>query len=305
MIEDIRRRRQERIREIINKENPREAKMVVMEPQNITDDKYIIPYEDEFPLAADPRGDVTWNDTESIPAYSGDPERLWKSSRRQWHDRYGWDQEPGGGLWRSIRIRLMLSVLLLAAAYGVMRYPAEWNAPARAWIVQALTEEMDMKPIAAWYNRTFSGAPSFIPQFAQGVDATKPAQARISLIPPLKGQVVQPFAMSLKGVRIAADSSEGGVAEVHSATTGRVIDITHHPEKGTTVIVQHAEGLETVYGGLSSSSVQMNDWVEAGEAIGSLADFSSSSSATQPNTLYFSIKKEGQYIDPSDVISFD
>ncbi|MCY9516547.1 M23 family metallopeptidase [Paenibacillus apiarius] len=304
MIEDIRRRRQERIRAIINQNSPRANAMMAMEPQDATDDKHIVASDHAFPPAADSREEGPWNDTvESIAAYSADPERMWKSSRGQWHERYGWDREPNGGLWRSLRIRLVLSVLLTAAVYGLMRYPADWNAPARAWIVQALTEEMDMKPIAAWYNRTFSGAPSFIPRFAQGTDTTKPAQGRISLIPPLKGQMVQPFAMSLKGVHIASDSSLGGEIEVHSATIGRVRDITRHPEKGITVIIQHAEGLETVYGGLASSSVQVNDWVEAGEAIGVLAD--SSSSAEQPNTLYFSIKKEGQYIDPSDVISFD
>ncbi|MNR41898.1 Stage IV sporulation protein FA [compost metagenome] len=70
---------------------------------------------------------------------------------------------------------------------------------------------------------------------------------------------------------------------------------------GLPVQIQHAGGYYSIYGHLSSTNVQQGDWVEGGEGIGSLK----TSDAGNPKALYFALKKDGQYIDPSDVVPFD
>ncbi|MNW14106.1 Stage IV sporulation protein FA [compost metagenome] len=70
---------------------------------------------------------------------------------------------------------------------------------------------------------------------------------------------------------------------------------------GLTVQVRHAGGYYSIYGHLSITNVQEGDWVEGGEVIGGLK----SSEAVNPKALYFAMKKDGHYIDPSDMVSFD
>ncbi|BFH12396.1 M23 family metallopeptidase [Paenibacillus melissococcoides] len=317
MIEDIRRRRQERIREIISQEQRsseaerrHEAGTSILpvqhsehEPPNIRPAQTAAPGTVEIPGDSDEMGghpSLRLNELEFL-ADSPDPERLWKASQRQWHERYGWEQERKGGFWRSFRTRMVLSVLLFAAAFAIFRFPADWNEPARQWIGRSLTEEMDMRPIAAWYERMFSGSPSFIPLFQGKRNEAASVQGGLSLHPPVKGTVLQPFDMNRNGIRIAADTGTEGSAEVMSVATGRVTEVNRRAEDDIQVTVQHALGVVSIYGGLAASEVKVNDWLEEGEAVGTLG----SPAEDRTPALYFALLRDGEYIDPTDVIAFD
>jgi stage IV sporulation protein FA len=45
----------------------------------------------------------------------------------------------------------------------------------------------------------------------------------------------------------------------------------------------------------------VNDWVEAGNVVGSLKG----GSTDQPATLYFAIKEGEEYVDPAEVVALD
>lgn len=310
MKEDIRRRRQERIRDILIAEEVKRKSHAVEGVEGISSPP--APVHPEVVLsypyaAADYKNTEEREEHESIRDYQNDPEQQWKMNRTRWNERYGWQDSPSrrGGVWRSWRPRLLASILLFAAAYGITTFPAEWNAPMRAWIQSSLHDEMDMRPIAAWYERTFAGTPAFIPLFPQDKESARAVQATHTYPSPIKGQIVQPFAMNLRSVAIAPDDPNGEAIEVQNIATGKIERVTTDEKNGITVVVQHADGLVTVYGGLSSSSVQEDDWLEPGAIIGTIQGKGKFAGTGSDPVLTFAMQQRGAYIDPADVIRLD
>lgn len=236
-----------------------------------------------------------------------DPELLWKRGQGRWKEvdgLYSDDGGPGGkesSFWTMLFIRMVISALLFGAIWGINKYKPDWSFPARAFIAQSLTIEMDFTAAEAWYERTFGGPPSFIPIFKHNEEKGLKVGTFNGFHAPLSGSLAQPFAVSLKGVEIvpANDSDEG--EQVKSVETGRVLSITRDALTGMTVMIQHGNGYVSIYGRLEELTVEKGDWVEGGDTLGSI--FSQKDSAQ--STLYFAMKKNDRYIDPVDVIPFD
>jgi stage IV sporulation protein FA len=68
---------------------------------------------------------------------------------------------------------------------------------------------------------------------------------------------------------------------------------------GNMIIVRHKGKSETRYGWLDDFKVKEKEWVKNGQVLGNVA-----LTQGQP-LLYFAIEKDGKYIDPSGVISFE
>lgn len=98
---------------------------------------------------------------------------------------------------------------------------------------------------------------------------------------------------SLDGVRI--ENSVG--TPVRAAMAGTVTEVENRPSGlGRYVIMSHDGGYTTTYGHLDSTSVSRGQRVEQGELIGRLG---STGRILEP-VLYFSVKKDGQPVNPSD-----
>lgn len=243
---------------------------------------------------------------------SEDPEEAWKQQNRLWrtqlsNEGYGGDPDSpgwnsGGGWLQSLKTKFILSVIVFGLVWGVFHFNQSWTLPARAFIAKALSEDMDFGAIAAWYEHTFQGTPSFIPIFGSSDAGAEKVNASAALHAPISGVIVQPFAMSLKGIEIAAASDQGGGSvSVKSIDTGRVLQVSQSSKRGITVLIQHTNQYAALYGQLAEANVKANDWVQGGDEIGKVA----SGDSTQAPKLYFTLQKNDQYIDPADVISFD
>ncbi|CAH0119123.1 MULTISPECIES: M23 family metallopeptidase [unclassified Paenibacillus] len=240
-----------------------------------------------------------------------DPEQVWKQQRNQlWNSppAAGGGEDPetpernGSSAIRSFGVKLAVCALLFAAVWGLFQVQKPWAGPAKSFIAQALTEEMNFQAIAAWYEQTFGGAPSFIPIFQTTDNRAEKANSTVAFVVPLDGSVVQSFAMTLKGIEIASSSSNHDYS-VKAVDTGRVVQVSRDPELGLTVAIQHAGQYLSVYGRLGEAEVKVNDWVQAGHEIGTLSESREASGAAP--MLYFALKKDGRYVDPADVIAFD
>jgi murein DD-endopeptidase MepM/ murein hydrolase activator NlpD len=123
-------------------------------------------------------------------------------------------------------------------------------------------------------------------------------------IRPAEGRIVVDFSdkvediltgelYSLDGVRI--ENSVG--TPVKAAMAGRVTEVENRPSGlGRYVIMSHDGGYTTTYGHLDSASVSPGQNVEQGEQIGRLG---STGRILEP-VLYFSVKKDGQPVDPAE-----
>lgn len=235
-----------------------------------------------------------------------DPELLWKKGQGRWND---YDmQGPGdaGGFsggrrssfWTMLFLRMLVAALLFGFVWGINRYQPEWSMPVRLFVAKSLTQEMDFAAVEAWYENAFGGAPSFIPIFRHQEEKGLKVGTATGFTVPMSGRIAASFAIDLKGVEIVPLEGSGASEPVKSVETGRVLNVARDAAKGMTVTVQHAGGYTSVYGRLDTVSVGKGDWVEGGDAVGSL-------SSRQDATLYFALKMNDRYIDPTDVIPFD
>jgi stage IV sporulation protein FA len=250
-----------------------------------------------------------------------DPEVAWKLNPNPWANwgeeseaprrsfvraadptRYAPVDGPGGGysFGRSFIRKLAVALLVFGAIWGLFRLDEPWALQGQAFVKQALTDELDFAAAAAWYKEAFAGAPSFIPIFQNAAEEATSAEGTVKLpvVNPLPdSSLVQTFAELLNGVELAGVSAQ----EVAAVETGRVQTTAGQAESGLTVLIQHANGRVTIYGGLAETSVKTGDWVEAGEAIGRLPE----TEGNEPSLLYFAVKQNDLYVDPVGVIPFD
>ena len=107
------------------------------------------------------------------------------------------------------------------------------------------------------------------------------------------GLRMDPFTGQLKqhdGIDLAAPAGSA----VSALEAGHVVFSGWKPGCGNTVIVQHEDGLETLYGHLSKALVQVGDQVAAHAPI---ACVGSTGHSTGPH-LHFEIRRNGQALDP-------
>ena len=101
------------------------------------------------------------------------------------------------------------------------------------------------------------------------------------------------------GVDIEAEKT----TVVKTAAEGKVKAIKNDPRYGITVVVEHANGFQTVYANLLSTEfVIEGEELEKGQAIGTVGNTATFEIADGAH-LHFEMLKEGEYLDPELYIS--
>jgi len=90
-------------------------------------------------------------------------------------------------------------------------------------------------------------------------------------------------------------------ATVSAMDTGLVVYVGSKEDTGYTVILRHANGLQSVYGWIDQGRVELNDWIKGGETIGTV----SKNSTNQSGYLYFAVSKDNKFMNPADVVKFE
>lgn len=102
------------------------------------------------------------------------------------------------------------------------------------------------------------------------------------------------------GVDIAADRG----TPVKAVAKGVVSSIKNDPRFGITVIIEHSNGIKTVYSNLASAEmVHPNQKIEQGEIIGSVGDTAIFESAERSH-LHFEVLKNDEPVDPKDYLPY-
>lgn len=308
----VKQRRQERIRKIMEQE-PRDAQP---SPNAQVPSSAL----DSLPPAA-MTGKTLWQPNEKTRQSNQDPELAWKERPNPWESEPSWGSvsalkparggadakspAPGSGgsgpIMRAFFVQSMVAGVLFVIIFAMSHSEHPVAQRGKAIVTAALTDTIDFGSAAAWYERTFAGAPSFIPIFRDKEGGTvqyTEGTIQLPIVAPVSGgMIVQSFAQTLSGVDIAVKN--GG--NVIASETGRISLVSDNGEGGKTVVIQHANGRETIYGKLAAAQVAESDWVEAGQDIGTLQ----SAGEDGTSLLFFAVKEKGRYVDPADVIPFD
>ena len=139
-------------------------------------------------------------------------------------------------------------------------------------------------------------------------DVPVAAEEPLAVVQPLQGEVVAAFSVDAlaydatmddwrthDGVDIAAAEGEAVLA----ACAGTVLSVTDDPLMGTTVVLGHSGGYESVYASLQARPpVAAGETVAAGEPIGAVGTTAAAESAQGPH-LHFSVTQDGEPVDPA------
>lgn len=146
---------------------------------------------------------------------------------------------------------------------------------------------------------------SYIEFMKQDIDEIYNTMKGLPLGRPLEGKLnsrfgyrKDPFKSSLgfhTGIDIDAEYGESVVA----TADGTVSKAGWHHSYGKTVIIEHKDGYETLYGHLSKLTVKEGEKVTAGEVIGK-AGSTGRSSGTH---LHYEVIKNGKRVDPSNYLT--
>lgn len=125
---------------------------------------------------------------------------------------------------------------------------------------------------------------------------------------PVEGDIVRDFAVDSliysetlqewtthTGIDIKADKT----TVVKAAEAGTVKSIKNDPRYGLTVIIEHANGFQTVYSNLLTSEfVVEGEKVEKGQSLGTVGNTAAFEIADEPH-LHFEILKDSVQVDPN------
>lgn len=136
-----------------------------------------------------------------------------------------------------------------------------------------------------------------------------------SLVAPVPGKVMNPHS---RGASVYSETMQDyrqhdGVDlvaavgdEVTAAADGTVDGLYFDDLWGEVIILSHTGGLKTIYKNLSSElpdGIRPGARVTAGQKIGTVGDEGMIESSGDPH-LHFEVEKNGENIDPADLISF-
>lgn len=114
---------------------------------------------------------------------------------------------------------------------------------------------------------------------------------------PLKGRLINDFGQPRAGGRLRWQGVMLGAArgtEVRAVYHGRVAYADWLPGLGMLMVIEHGDGFLSLYGHNESLYREVGDWVEAGEAIGVVGD----SGGNSLSALYFEIRRGVTPLDP-------
>jgi stage IV sporulation protein FA len=202
---------------------------------------------------------------------------------------------------RQIWLKLGVSAVLFAAVWGMFHLDHPAAQRGQGWVRAALQRDFDFRAAAVWYEHRFGGLPAFLPALG-GSKADPEAQKAGSsslqrLYAPVHGKITGKSDDGEQGITIRTEPE----AAVAAIDTGRVIAVTTGTDRATEIVIQHAGGLQSKYGWIIGSTLKQYDWVEGGETIGKVT----TDAAGGAGKLYIAVKKDNQYVVPTDVIAFD
>lgn len=192
-------------------------------------------------------------------------------------------------LFPGLMIKGVLSLMLFLGVFLLLKSNVSLLEKPKEWTSHALQEEFPFARVYQWYEETFGTPLAFSPQNHQEAVG----QGDLSL--PVSGHVTETFQVNGSGIMISPKE----VVPVSAWHDGVIIFAGNDRDTDKTVVIQHADQSKTTYAHLSSLDVHLYQFISEGESIGTF------NPTEAHETVYFSIEKDSEYIDPIQVINVD
>jgi stage IV sporulation protein FA len=190
----------------------------------------------------------------------------------------------------NVAIKAFISILLFVGMAFMLGNSGDRFPTTQQWLTSQLQEEFPFAKVNDWYVTTLGSPLALTPQ--GNIPVTDHQQATAL---PVLGHVVETFATNGTGIMISPEER----SMVTTVDRGVVVFAGNDQKTKKTIIVQHADDSYTTYGFLGSIDVHLYQIVEPNQTIGSFTP------TTDSEVVYFSVEKDNQFIDPSQVIPVD
>jgi stage IV sporulation protein FA len=196
--------------------------------------------------------------------------------------------------------RLMAATCLFLMTAILFQSQVPQAEGAKNLVIQAYEQEVQFAAIANWYEDQFGRPLALIPVNQDLAQGDPNEQVDLAYAVPALGKISQEFEEDGRGILVET----GMDAEVEAVKGGYVTAVGRDENQGglgKTVIVEHYDGSESVYGMLDKIEVNKYDHIQAGHLIGTVT----TNTEAEKGIFYFALRKDNEYINPTDVITFD
>jgi len=136
---------------------------------------------------------------------------------------------------------------------------------------------------------------------------SKPADPLLYMTKPVSGKIISPFGLRVNPVSKQESMHEGIDIEaalgtnIRATAPGKVKTITESAQYGKTLILEHSQDVDTVYGNLGEILVGQDDLISQGQVIAKVGKTGMVGSPL----LYFEVREKGKAIDPAPRLKGD
>lgn len=226
--------------------------------------------------------------------------RRWDSWKSNWNDTDDWQYpyEEKKDERKEIK-KFIAAGLLFVLVYGIQLTEPYTGLQINSSMQRLLSEQTDFYACLSAVKERLPGWDVEAIQRAQAV-ISRPADPLSYMSAPVDGEVAMQFGWHtdeksgreylMEGVEY--QTADG--AEVRACCVGKVKAIAETEQKGKMIILEHANGIETVYGYLGEVFVMEGQRVTQGQAIAK----SGKKNKTDLSSVYFEVREKGVAIDP-------
>lgn len=207
-----------------------------------------------------------------------------------------------------ILLALGVGIVSVTGYVANLKNKTSYKVPATSFISESETvPKLPSMPAVFSEDEAITPAPKGV-----AAAATMNLQRDTTLILPLQGELGTGFSadelvfsktMQDWRIHTGVDIRSDVGTPVKAAGDGIVTKVFVDEMMGTTVVIQHANGIETVYSSLQSGElVDAGQEVARGDTIGGVG-MTAPYEISEPPHLHFEIKKDGEFVNPFDYIN--
>ena len=129
---------------------------------------------------------------------------------------------------------------------------------------------------------------------------SRPANPLLYMSKPVNGKILSPFGWGVQPVSKQEIMHEGIDIEatlgtnIRASAAGKVKSVTESAQFGKTLILEHSQDIDTLYGHLGEILVNPGDEISQGQVIGKVGK----TGMVNGPMLYFEVREQGKAVDP-------
>ncbi|MBO8155935.1 MAG: M23 family metallopeptidase [Bacillaceae bacterium] len=188
----------------------------------------------------------------------------------------------------SILLKTLLAGILFFSIAIIFQINHDRLERPKEYLRAALTREFPFATVQTWYRDHFGAPFSLVSEPTPASETTE-----VERVLPVNGMIAE---NGNEGVKIISDEQ----SKVFAMDEGTVIFAGKKKSLGNTVIIQHTDGTNSIYGNLDEIHVYLYEFISRTESIGTI-----SPDQGEEASLIFAVKKGDKYVNPIKVMKVD